>query len=490
VSTPSSSTSGSAARAWQHRAQELGQSLPPGFRVGTATSAFPIEGGARDGGRGDSVWDAFTTQPGRIVDGSNASVSSDHFNRQAEDVSLLRELGGDTYRFSFAWPRLQPNGRGSLNADGVAFYDRLLDELLTAGISPMATLVDWDLPLALRGGWRSRDTAMRVGDYAYSVGEAFRDRIDAWLTFRAPAAVTLNGYALGSHAPGDTLLFDALPTAHHQLLGHGLAVQALRAADVRGGIGIANAYSPVLPASDREEDRVFANLYDALHNRIFSDPVLLGRYPELPEFSTEVRALAEVDPDDLRTIHQPLDFYGVDYTQPVQVAAGSGAAPQANGRGSGNGASADQVIEMARFPFRLQLLREFPVTGSGVANAPEFLGVTLAELQGRYRDALPPVYVTAGASFADTVDKWGDVTDVARIDYVAEHLSSAVQAVAPGGIAEGVDLRGFFVSSLLDGFEWAAGFTQRTGLVYVNFADRMRTPKLSYRWLQQVLSSR
>ncbi|HYI33782.1 MAG TPA: family 1 glycosylhydrolase, partial [Glaciibacter sp.] len=441
MSTTSSSTSGSAARAWQHRAQELGQSLPPGFRFGTATSAFPIEGGARDGGRGDSVWDAFTTQPGRIVDGSNASVSSDHFNRQAEDVTLLRELGGDTYRFSFAWPRLQPDGRGSLNADGLAFYDRLLDELLTAGISPMATLVDWDIPAALRGGWRNRDTAMRVGDYAFAVGEAFRDRIDAWLTLRAPAAVTLNGYALGSHAPGDTQLFDALPSAHHQLLGHGLAVQALRAADVRGQVGIANAYSPVQAASDREEDRVFADLYDALHNRIFSDPVLLGRYPELPEFSTELRKLAEVDPDDLRTIHQPLDFYGVDYTQPAQVAAGSGAAPPTNSRGGDSRPPAGEV-GMARFPFRLQPLREFPVTGSGVANAPEFLGVTLAELQGRYGDALPPVYVTAGASFPDTMDKWGDVTDIARIDYLAEHLSTAVQAVAPGGIAEGVDLRG------------------------------------------------
>lgn len=492
MSTTSSSASQSARRAWQHRAQELGSSLPDGFQVGTASAAFSIEGGARDGGRGDSVWDAFTTQRGRIADGSYASVTSDHFHRQAEDVTLLRELGADAYRFSFAWSRLQPDGRGSLNRDGIGFYDRLLDALLTAGIAPMATLVDWDIPLALRGGWRSRDTAMRMGDYAYAVGEVFRDRIDAWLTLRAPATVTLNGYALGTHAPGDTLLFDALPTAHHQLLGHGLAVQALRAADVRGRIGIANAYAPVRPATDREEDGVFADLYDALHNRIFSDPVLLGRYPALPEFSKELRALAEVDPDDLRAIHQPLDFYTVDYSGPALVAAGSGSAPS-SGTGSGassSGSATGRVAGMARFPFRLQPLREFPVTGSGAPNAPEQLGVALAQLRTRYGDALPPVYVTAGASFPDTVDKWGDIADPLRIDYIAEHLSAAVDAVAPGGDAHGVDLRGFFVASPLDGFEWAAGHTQRTGLVYVNFVDQARTTKLSYRWLQQVLSAR
>ncbi|MCU1441873.1 MAG: glycoside hydrolase, partial [Cryobacterium sp.] len=346
MSSTSSSTTGTAARAWQHRANDLGQVLPSGFQVGTATSAFQVEGGARDGGRGESVWDVFTTQPDRIVDGSNASLASDHYHRHAEDVTLMRELGTDAYRFSFAWPRLQPNGRGALHFDGIAFYDRLLDELLAAGISPMATLFAWDTPLGMRGGWRNRDTAMRFGDYAYAVGEVYGDRIDAWVTINEPATVTLDGYARGVHAPGDTLLFDALPAAHHQLLGHGLAAQGLRAADVRGRIGIANAHSPVQPASDREEDRVHAELFDVLHNRIFADAVLLGRYPELPEFARELRFLTDVDPEDLRTIHQPLDFYGLNYSQPTRVA------------GTGNGGRTE-------FPFRLEPFREFPVTGSG-----------------------------------------------------------------------------------------------------------------------------
>ncbi len=456
-------------RAWRHRAGELGQALPPGLRVGTASAAFQIEGGARDGGRGDSIWDAFMAQPGRIADGSNASVSSDHYHRHAEDVDLLRDLGGDAYRFSFAWPRLQPDGRGSLNTEGVAFYDQLLDELLSAGISPMVSLVHWDLPLALRRGWRNRDTAMRMGDYAFAVGELFRDRVDAWITLTAPATVTLNGYAVGAHAPGDTLLFDALPTAHHQLLGHGIAVQALRAADVRGAVGIANVYSPAQPAGDREQDRVAAELYDVLHNRMFGDPVLLGRYPDLPEFERELRFIAEVDPGDLAIIHQPLDFYGVDYTQPARIAAVGGS---------------------AGFPFRLEPLREFPVTASGAAIAPEYLAVALGELRERYGDALPPVYLTTAAGFTDSKDERGEIEDLDRIDHIAEHLIAVADAVAPGGTAAGVDLRGMFVAAPLDGFEWAAGYTHRSGLVYVDFADQTRTPKLSYRWLQHVLSSR
>ena len=473
-----------ASRAWQHRAGELGDRLPTGFRIGTATSAFQIEGGARDGGRGESTWDAFTRQKGRILDGQNASVSTDHVGKLSEDVTLLRELGADIYRFSFAWPRLQPDGRGSLNRAGVAFYDRLLDELLSNGISPMATLHHWDTPLALRGQWLNRDTAQRFGDYAHQMGEVFGDRIDAWVTVNEPATVTFNGYALGIHAPGETLLFDALPAAHHQLLGHGLAVQALRAADVRGQVGLANVHSPVQPATDREADRDAATLYDLLHNRLFADPVLLGRYPDpVGVFENELRFLHEIEPDDLRTIHQSLDFYGLNYYQPTRVAAGAG------GPVSPDGSSP----AMNRLPFHFEPFREHPVTGFGWPNAPEYLPVVLTELRDRYAEALPPVYITeGGASFPDRADRDGTVTDLARIDYLAEHLLAAVEAVAPGGPAEGIDLRGYIIWSLLDNFEWAAGYTQRFGLVYVDFTDpsRPRTPKQSFSWLQHVLSSR
>lgn len=479
-------------REWPRRAEELGDRLPTGFQIGTATSAFQIEGGARDGGRTESIWDWFTTQPGRILDGSNASVSADHFHRLSEDVTLLAELGVDSYRFSFAWPRLQPNGRGALSRSGIAFYDRLLDELLAAGISPMATLFHWDTPGALRGGWRSRDTAGRFGDYAYEAGEVFGDRIDSWVTLNEPATVMLNGYLLGTQAPGDTLLFDALPTAHHQLLGHGLAVQGLRAADVRGQIGIANAHSPVQPATDREEDGIYADLYDLLHNRLFADAVLLGRYPTPPEpFASDARMLAETDPDDFRTIQQPLDFYGLNYVGPSRVAAGVRPAPA----GSRPVAEADRAAGSPKaataLPFHLQAFREHESTGSGRPIAPEYLGHALRDLRDHYAEALPPVVLTAlGASYPDAADVYGEVNDPLRIDYLAEHLSVALDAVGSGGVAQGVDLRGCFVWSLLDGFEWEAGYTQRQGLVHVKFDDQTRTPKSSYRWLQKVLANR
>jgi beta-glucosidase len=476
-----------ASRAWQHRAGELGDRLPSGFQIGTATSAFQIEGGARDGGRGESSWDAFTRQKGRILDGQNASVSADHIANLTDDVTLLRELGADLYRFSFAWPRLQPDGRGSLNRAGLAFYDRLLDELLRTGIRPMAALYHWDTPLALRGGWLNRDTALRFGDYAHQMGEVFGDRIDAWVTVNDPATVTVNGYMTGVHAPGETLLFDALPAAHHQLLAHGLAVQGLRAADVRGQVGITNQHTPVQPSTDREADRDAAALFDLLQNRLFADPVLLGRYPDpAGVFENELRYLHEIEPDDLRTIHQPLDFYGVSYTAPSRVAAGVR-------RTAVPAAKPEDIPAVNRLPFRLEAFREHPVTGSGSPIAPEYLPVLLTELRDRYADALPPVYLTlAGAGFPDQTDAHGTVSDLARIDYLAEHLVAAVEAVAPGGPAERVALRGCLVWSLLDSFEWATGYTQRFGLVHIDFTDpsRPRTPKRSYTWLQHLLSSR
>lgn len=490
MSTKPARSNTPAARAWPHRASELGDRLPAGFVIGTGTSAFQIEGGARDGGRGESSWDPFTATAGRIVDGSNASVAADHFHRLDEDVTLLRELGADAYRFSFAWSRVQPDGRGALSRTGLAFYDRLLDGLLAAGISPMATLFHWDTPLRLRGGWLGRDTALRFGDYAHMLGEVFGDRIDSWITLNDPATVFLNGYALGTDAPGETRRFDALPAAHHQLLGHGLAVQGLRAADVRGRIGIANLHTPVQADSGREADEVAAALFDVLHNRLFADAVLLGRYPEPPEpHALDLRMLLETDPDDLSTIHQPLDFYGLNYLQPSRIKAGPAAPKTPAGPPRYPGTTETTVS----FPFHVIPLREFPVTGAGAAIAPEYLGVTLGELLTRYGDRLPPVYITAsGAGFADAADRYGAVDDPARIDYLAEHLTAALDAVAPGGIADGVDLRGYVVRSLLDGFEWTAGYTQRYGLVHVDFLDgnRKRTPKSSYRWLQQVLAAR
>ncbi|GAA2236360.1 family 1 glycosylhydrolase [Herbiconiux moechotypicola] len=465
----------------RERARDLASRLPAGFELGVATSAFQIEGATHEGGRGESAWDAFTAVPGRVIDGSTADVAADHWHRMPEDVELMRQLGVDSYRFSFAWPRLQPEGKGALRREGVDFYERLLDRLEAAGIRSYATIYHWDTPSALTGGWFSRDTALRFGDLAHALGERFGERIDRWATINEPATVTLNGYALGLHAPGATRLFNALPAAHHQLLAHGIGVQALRAADVRGEVGIVNVHSPVVPATESEPDTAFAALFDVLHNRIFEDPVLLGRYPTAPEgFEPLFSALTEADPADLALIGQPLDFYGLNYYMPTRIAAGSG------GDETPDGSSA----AMASLPFHLAEWPEFPRTGFGWPVAPEFFGVALAELASRYGDALPPVVVSeSGASFPDAVEPDGEtgerrVHDGRRIDYLAAHLEAV--------LASPVDVRGYHVWSLLDNFEWAAGYTQRFGLVHVDFAEptRTRTPKDSYRWLQLVADSR
>ncbi|MGV8885970.1 MAG: GH1 family beta-glucosidase [Microbacteriaceae bacterium] len=462
--------------------QSLGFQTPPKFLLGAATAAPQIEGAIHEGGRGESIWDHYSTIAGNIADGSDTSVTTDHFHRYGEDVALMRELGLDAYRFSFAWPRLQPGGSGPLNEAGADFYDRLLDKLVEAGISPMATLFHWDMPLELSHGWLDRDTALRFGDFAGLVGERFADRIDNWVTLNEPATVTLNGYALGLHAPGYSLLFDSLPTVHHQLLGHGLAAQALRASGVRGGIGITNTHTPVVAASDSPEDRLMATLFDLIHNRVFADPVLLGHYPEVPdELASLFGALETVPDSDLMQIHQPLDFYGLNYYMPSLVAAGAG-----------EGDSPDGMSDaMAQLPFRLEEFDGFERTGFGWPIAPEYFGVALAEVQSRYAHVLPPVYITEnGASFVDIPDADGIVDDASRIAYLNDHLSAALKAVRPDGAAAGMDLRGYFVWSLLDNWEWAAGFEQRFGLVHVDFDTGVRTPKASYEWLRNLILAR
>ena len=456
----------------------LAASLPPDFTVGVAMASTQIEGATTKDGRGPSAWDVFAAQPGRIADGSTSEITTDHYHRYREDVALMRELGVDAYRFSLAWPRIQPSGRGSANAAGIAFYDRLLDELLETGISPVATLFHWDLPEPLQqeGGWMSRDTASRLADFATIAAQAFGDRVDKWITLNEPTTVTLNGYALGVHAPGEELLFDALTTVHHQLLGHGLSVQALRSAGVRGEIGITNVHSPVVKAKRGFLTSQYANVFDLVHNRIYADPVLLGRYPRFPLLARkEFRALSETDPADLAIIHQPIDFYGLNYYMPTRIAAGpptDSASPDGDAPG------------MRELPFHLAAWPEYPTTAFGWPIAPEYLAVSLRDHAKRYGSALPPIYITeGGASFDDVVTSDGTVDDASRIDYLASHLAAALSVPE-------VDLRGYFVWTLLDNWEWAAGFTQRFGLVHVDFDTLVRTPKASFAWLREVLAAR
>ncbi|MBC7517315.1 MAG: family 1 glycosylhydrolase [Microbacteriaceae bacterium] len=495
---------------WLHDPAGLAALVPAHFTIGAQTSAFQVEGAVRDDGREPSTWDIFMAQPGRISDDSYAAITADHYHRFGDDLRFMRELGIDSYRFSLGWPRLQPAGRGAANRAAVAFYDRLLDGLLAVGIRPMLTLHHFDLPEPLQhvGGWLNRDTASRLADFAYLAATTFGDRVDSWVTLSEPVTAMIEGYAVGSHAPGASLKMGALAVVHNQLLGHGLAVEALRAADVSGRIGIANLHTPVEPSSDRREDVDQAELFDLIHNRLYADPILLGRYPDAPEETPDVFSLfREIEPSELRTISQPLDFYGLSYSGPTRIrsssAAGGLAATGLSVTGSRASGSPAARFSAPGFPFVAAPWPEFATTGDGTPDAPVFLAAALAELGARYGEALPPVVITSvGASCADVVDVEGAINDEARTAYLAEHLAVAFAATsaaiaAPGATgvsgstgAARVAVSGLYVRSLLDGWEWARGYETPYGLLHVNSRTQDRTPKRSYRWLQQLLGER
>ncbi|WP_067431288.1 GH1 family beta-glucosidase [Nocardioides jensenii] len=449
--------------------------LPADFRFGVATASYQIEGAVAEDGRGPSIWDTFCAEPGRIKDGDTGAVACDHYHRWREDVGLMADLGIDAYRFSIAWPRIMPTGAGEVNEKGLAFYDRLVDALLEAGIKPAATLYHWDLPQALQdaGGWENRETSLRFADYATVVADRLADRVDMWMPLNEPVVATMFGHAVGTHAPGKALGFGALPVAHHLLLGHGLATRALRAVGA-SNIGIASNHQPSWPASDSPADTEAAASYDDLVNWLFADPLLRGEYPD-PLF-------AELMPgpvaEDLAVMNTPLDFYGINYYQPVVVGEPGG--------GDAESPALEGAALPEGLPFEMRQLAGYPTTGFGWAIAPEGLRGILTQFKERYGDALPPVYVTeSGCSFDDNVGPDGAVHDQGRIDYHAQHVGAVAEAIAGG-----VDVRGYFAWSLMDNFEWAEGYSKRFGMVHVDYETQARTPKDSYRWFQEVLRAR
>ncbi|MFE6283552.1 GH1 family beta-glucosidase [Streptomyces sp. NPDC057877] len=422
--------------------------FPSGFLWGVSTSAHQIEGAADL--REPSVWDTFTAEPGRVRDGSTADVACDHYHRRGEDVALLTGLGVDAYRFSISWPRVN-------SPRGLDFYDALLDDLCAAGVRPVPTLFHWDLPEGL--DWLDRDTAYRFAEYVGRVADRLGDRVPKWITLNEPAEHTLLGHALGIHAPGRQLLFDALPVAHHQLLAHGLAVRALRAAGATD-VGIANSHGPVWPASRDAADEEAADFYDVLLNRLFAEPVLLGSYPS---------GLGELMPGDvgadLEIIAEPVDWYGVNYYAPTKVGAPRGTEIDFGG-----------VRMPAELPFSVREIEGYPTTDFGWPVVPEALTELLTTFHGRYGDRLPPVVVTENGCSYRGLD------DQSRITFHDAHLRALHRAMTAG-----VDVRGYFVWSLLDNFEWAEGYSQRFGLVHVDFTTLERTPKASYGWFRELL---
>lgn len=440
--------------------------MPSGIRWSAATAAFQIEGARNEGGRGRSIWDDYVDSPGAVRDASTAEPGPDSYHRFLEDVELARALGIDRYRFGISWVRVLPDGTGLPNPTGLDYYSRLVDALLDAGVAPFPTLYHWDLPASIEqaGGWLERDTALRFRDYAEVVAAHLGDRVTDWYTINEPAMTTLQGYGVGSLAPGRTELFGALPSAHHQLLAHALAAPLRREFGAER-VGLANNHTHVRPLTDSAEDAMAAAAYDTIHNRLFADPLLVGSYPDLEALGLPPMPAL---PGDLELIHGSSDFYAVNFYNPTTVAAAAASGP---------------------LPFELVPTPHAPVTGFGDEwpIVPESLTALLVDLDKRYARSLPPIIISEnGASFPEPdVLTEGEVLDDAdRISYLSGHIAAVADAAEAG-----VEVEEYTVWSLLDNFEWADGYTQRFGLVHVDMLTGRRTPKASYDWYRALIES-
>lgn len=426
--------------------------FPEGFLWGTATSAYQIEGAASLDGKGESIWDQFCRRPGVIADGSTGDVACDHYHRLESDLNLLSELGVDAYRFSISWPRIQPAGSGAVNEAGLSFYERLVDGLLRRNIKPYATLYHWDLPAALQqqGGWASRDTAYRFMEYAAIIAQRLGDRVTAFVTHNEPWVTATLGHQTGVFAPGLKDRAVAAQVSHYCLLSHGLASRAIREIRSAASVGIALNLSPVTQATQSGPDAAQAVLEDGLLIRWYMDALCKGVYPEdvLEHLGADAPRVAA---GDMELIAQPLDFLGINYYYPTIARAGRPATPAAPGA---------------------------PLTDMGWEVSPASLTALFTRLHRDYR--LPPVYITEnGAAYRDWLID-GRVKDEARRHYIESHVRAVADA-----IERGVDVRGYFVWSLLDNFEWASGYEKRFGLYYVDYATQDRIAKSSATWYAQ-----
>jgi beta-glucosidase len=450
--------------------------FPPDFVFGAATAAYQIEGAYDEDGRGPSIWDTFSHTPGKVLNGDTGDVADDHYHRWRDDLDLMASLHLDAYRFSIAWPRLLPTGRGEINKAGLEFYDRLVEGLLERGISPAATLYHWDLPQPLQdeGGWTNRATAEAFADYAAVVGAALGDRVDRWITLNEPWCSAYLGHASGVHAPGLHDPAAALTALHHLNLAHGLAVPALRA-HVRSGADVGVTLNLFAVRGDGPTGTEAVRRIDALGNRAFLGPMLHGAYPD--DLLTDTASITDwsfVHEGDLATIHQPIDFLGVNYysTQLVRLrGSGPPVAGELPGTFPDDTWPGAQDVEFLPQPG--------PATAMGWHVDPTGLDDLLHALATEVPGL--PLYITEnGAAYDDEVLD-GAVHDDDRVDYLRRHLGVCLDA-----IADGVDLRGYFVWSLLDNFEWAYGYAKRFGIVRVDYGSMARIPKDSARFYSEV----
>jgi beta-glucosidase len=449
--------------------------FPADFVWGAATASYQIEGAVSEDGRGPSIWDTFSHTPGKIADGTVGDVAVDHYHRYAEDISILASLGMNAYRFSIAWPRIQPTGTGPVNQAGLDFYRRVAETCHQHGITPYATLYHWDLPQALedQGGWLNPDTAVAFRDYAALTHDALGDVISDWITLNEAWCSAFLGYGLGVHAPGKTVGSDAMKAAHHLLLGHGLAINAMRESRHDSSLGVTfNLYS-VRPASDSDSDQDAARRTDGIQNRLFLDAALLGRYPDDVLLDAGVSEWFHDRRSDLEVISTPIDFLGINYYS-RHTAAG----PDDGNFSDPSMPSASPGSENVRM-----VDTGAPKTQMGWEIHPDGL-IDVVEMVHE-RAAGLPIYITEnGAAYPDDPTPDGTVEDQERQHYFELHTTACAKA-----IEKGLPLRGYFAWSLLDNFEWAFGQSRRFGLVYVNYETQQRTIKASGLWFRDFLAA-
>ncbi len=443
--------------------QDAFHKFPDGFLWGAITSAYQIEGAWNEAGKSPSIWDTFTHTPGKIERNENADIAVDHYHRWPEDIALMRELGLQAYHFSISWPRVLPEGRGAPNPAGLDFYDRLVDGLLEAGIEPHVMLYHWDLPQILQdeGGWSNRLIAGCFADFATTVARRLGDRVSQWVTHNEPFVSSMAGYFTGEHAPGIQDISQAVAAAHHLLLSHGLAVQALRPVlPSQAKVGIILNLTPAYPASEGDEDRAAAARWDSVANRLFLDPLFRGAYPP-GAIDMLSPWFPEIHPGDLETISTPIDFLGINYYSRAVLRSEPG----------------------------------FPILQAALVNQPdseysqmwEIYAPGMYDILTRvYREyQVQEIYVTEnGVPVPDGIDFDGRVRDERRIRYLRDHLSEVHRAIEAG-----VPVRGYFHWTLMDNFEWAYGYRMRFGLIYVDYDTLKRTIKDSGRWYAEVIKN-
>jgi beta-glucosidase len=445
--------------------------LPAGFTWGVATAAYQIEGAAAEDGRTPSIWDTFSRTPGAVANGDTGDVACDHYHRVPADVALIKSLGVDAYRFSVAWPRVQPGGRGPANPAGLDFYDRLVDSLLAQDIKPWATLYHWDLPQELEdaGGWPSRDTAYRFAEYAGLVFDRLQDRVDTFTTLNEPWCSAWLGYAAGVHAPGRRDVAASLAATHHLLLGHGLALQRMRAAESRPHSYVISLNTGTAdPASDSEVDRSAARRADGMGLRLYLDPLRRGAYPAdvVADLAAQGMSLPIQD-GDLAVISQPLDMLGCNFYF---------------GQDFSGTDEAGNTHDEAGVPIVRSVLPPAPRTAMDWPITPSRFTQLLLRLCQDY-PGLPLVVTENGAAFDDHPDPSGFVRDDDRTEYLAAHLAAVAEAQS-----RGADIRGYFCWSLMDNFEWAEGYAKRFGLIHVDYSTLKRTPKQSANWYRDTIA--